>query len=208
MERYSKAKVFEIVKTKGFDVIDKLIKEKRGIILVSAHFGTFTYGAMRLAREGYDVALLSKSQKDPAVDWYWRLIRLKQDVQDITEHPTDYSIREMIKLLRNKGILYLQYDQRAPGEQPDTIFFGRPVHTYSTPVRLAKKTGAAIVTGYMYFSGSNHIFKISEPVILGEEITDETEQKILQQLTSDLETRIREHPDYWWWFHNRWHRYN
>jgi len=207
MERYSKTKVNEIVRAENVEIIENLHNEGRGIIVISAHFGTFTYGAMRLASEGYNVALLSKSQKDPVVDWYWRIIRLKQDIKDITEHPTESSIREMIQLLRNNGILYLQYDQRAPGEQPDTTFFNRPVHTYATPVKLANKTNAAIVTGYTYFSGRNHIFKISEPVALAEQITEQTEQNILQLLTTDLEKRICEHPDFWWWFHNRWYRY-
>jgi len=208
MERYNRAKVAKLVEIKGAEHLEFVKKQGRGAIIVSAHFGTFTYGAMKLASLGYDVALLSKSQKDPVVDWYFKIIRLKQNIADITEHPINRAIREIVKLLKNKGVLYFQFDQRAPAEQADTIFFGYPVHTYHTPVKFARKTKAAILPAFMRYHGAKHILEIFEPVALGEQIeTAEQEQQILQKLTSIIEAQIRKRPDLWWWFHNRWHRY-
>jgi len=86
-------------------------------------------------------------------------------------------------------------------------FFGVAACTASGLARVALKTGAAVVPGFMLWEAAEqkYVLHFGPELVFAE--TDDNEADILsatQQCNDVLESWIRRYPDQWLWIHRRW----
>jgi KDO2-lipid IV(A) lauroyltransferase len=86
-------------------------------------------------------------------------------------------------------------------------FFGIPASTTSGLARIALRTDAAVVPGFLFWDESLRKYRLrfEPPVELlrtGDEEVDVRENT--QRFTSVIEDYVRAHPDQWLWVHKRW----
>jgi KDO2-lipid IV(A) lauroyltransferase len=86
-------------------------------------------------------------------------------------------------------------------------FFGVPACTASGMARIAAKTGAAVVPGFLLWEESEQKYVLH----FGQELevirTGDPEQDALANtasFTAAMEGYIRQYPEQWLWLHRRW----
>jgi KDO2-lipid IV(A) lauroyltransferase len=119
----------------------------------------------------------------------------------------DANPRELLRCLKRNEVVGLLPDQdvdRFPGIYVD--FFGRPAYTAVAPVKLALKTGAPILIGFLIRGPHNRyrlvLRGVLRPVI--ETTYEEAVEKYTIQWMNIFEGVIREYPEQWMWMHDRW----
>jgi KDO2-lipid IV(A) lauroyltransferase len=86
-------------------------------------------------------------------------------------------------------------------------FFGQQACTASGLARVALKTGAAVLPGFMVWEEAErrYVLHFGPPLVFAQ--TGDEEADIIaatQQCASVTETWIRRYPDQWLWIHRRW----
>jgi len=86
-------------------------------------------------------------------------------------------------------------------------FFGIPASTTSGLARIALRTDAAVVPGFLSWDESRRKYRLRfEPAVelsrTGDEEADVRENT--QRFTRVIEDFVRAHPDQWLWAHKRW----
>ena len=94
-------------------------------------------------------------------------------------------------------------DQWAGREGVWVDFFGRATSTTSLPVRLAKKTGCALIPIYCL---RKEIGRYEIQLLPAVPVSDDADWEIrtTKRLNEILESQIRQYPEQWSWSHRRW----
>lgn len=184
-------------------IIDKY-NEGKGVILLSAHFGNWEFGAMATAIQiQLPFSVVVKPQRNHFVDEWMNKARTKFGNEIV---PLGISIRKTYQTLKEKKIVAMVADQRGPMEGAKVDFFGRKVSIYTGPAVLSLKSGAPMICG-ITVRGKDYKYKMKLVEISQDNLPESEEEKILeicQRYTSYLEKVIREHPEQWLWMHKRW----
>jgi KDO2-lipid IV(A) lauroyltransferase len=185
------------------EILDESLSLKKGVILVTGHFGNWELLAASLAAKGFPVAAVAARMKNPLVDEWLTSLRQRFGIALI---PTGkFSGRGVMRVLKTGGIVLLLIDQDARDRGMFVQFFGRMVSTPPGAATLSQRSGAPIVPCRIQRDpGSGHriVFHrtLSPPERSGGE---EAARLRLQELTSILEDWIREEPSHWFWPHRR-----
>jgi KDO2-lipid IV(A) lauroyltransferase len=193
------------LKLEGKDHLDNALKEGKGVIGLTAHFGNFPLMNVQLAKEGYPLSVIARDPENPKVARMITYARDKAGMESIPDKPRSTCASKCLKALIKNRILMLQIDQNAPSTESWVDFFGYLVPTFKGPVIFSLRTGAPILPMFMVRNpGSLHQIIIHPPFKLN--ITGNTQQDIVSniaRLTKILEATIREYPELWWWIHRR-----
>ena len=117
------------------------------------------------------------------------------------------SARKMLKALRNNEILGMLIDQDTSVQSVFVDFFGHPASTPLGLASIALKVGSPVVLSVdKRLPDGKHKFVISDEIVPPESTGDfDTDVKnFTAKLTKYLENFIRENPEQWVWFHERW----
>ena len=110
--------------------------------------------------------------------------------------------RSILRALHRNEAVGVLIDQNVLPEEGVFIdFFGTQACAGTAFVRIAQKTGAAIIPGFALWSEAErrYILRFYPVLQLTGSIQTDT-----QLLHSCLEQVIREYPDQWLWLHRRW----
>jgi KDO2-lipid IV(A) lauroyltransferase len=127
--------------------VDEALREKKGVLLMTAHFGNWEYLGVLGTRLGYKVGVALKRQHNPHTDRIIRKIREEKGGVKCFFHGRDINHRIALHLKRN-GVLALLADQRDISSSLITPFFGVPCKTADGPAKLHLWYGSPIVFGF------------------------------------------------------------
>ncbi len=191
----------------GQEHLDQALKEGRGVIAVSAHFGNFPLMLLRFARSGYKTNAIIRQTRDLEVEEYFLNQRRKMGLNTIYSHPRQECVESSIKALRNNEIVFVLLDQNfGSGRGVFVDFFGQKAATATGPVIFAMRTKSVILPIFVVRQkDSRHKVMIDPPFIL-EDRADEKEmvQVNITRITQIIEQYIRRYPEQWGWMHRRW----
>jgi len=178
----------------GAEALRALLDGGRGVVLWSAHFGNWELAAAALAREGFDVAALARPHADPGVDRFFAARRAAAGVRIVGRCPLAHGARET---LRDRGLLALLGDRRFGGTGQAVALCGGSAALPAAPVALARRTGAAIVPGFVERIAPGRWRVTFEPPL-------EPGDTALSELARALERRILADPTQWFVFERMW----
>lgn len=170
----------------------------RGVVLVSAHLGSFSLLGVVAKRLGVQAVVVLKHQKNERLlRWARELIRRKFGVSVVLKPAAP---REIPPLLRAGAIVTLFADQHPIAGGVPARFFGLPVEAAAGPAIFSRRYRAPlIVCTITARAEGSHVARFDGP-IPGEGSIAAVSQRWLDV----LEARIREHPEQWMWMHRRW----
>jgi Kdo2-lipid IVA lauroyltransferase/acyltransferase len=127
----------------GYEHLEAAIARGKGVLVVTAHIGSFPLLAACEAVRGLAVAAVVKTLASKSVNAFWTDVRERTRLGSI---PAKRS-KELIKELLGKNtVVALTVDQHmAPHRAVVSSFFGLLASTTPAPTRFALETGAAIV---------------------------------------------------------------
>jgi KDO2-lipid IV(A) lauroyltransferase len=194
--------VSRYVKLVRFDILARCWKEGQGVIVVIGHLGNWEVGGLAVTLAGYPIQSLARPINNPWIDRYLNRFRTQTGQRTI---PRDRALGEMIRVLSNGGMLVVQVDQDARNLGVYVNFFGRPASTHRAPATLSLKYRSPVVLVNTYREGRMNYAVCSEPIYPDGFRDRPNPVKALSQAYSDqFEAFVRQHPDQWFWMHDRW----
>jgi len=122
-------------------------------------------------------------------------------------HKDDFA-RGLLKAMHEDSTVGILMDTNMTPPQGEFVkFFGITACTASGLARVALKTGAAVLPGFMLWEAAERRYILHFGPQLHFTETENSERDILdatQQCNDVLEAWIRRYPDQWLWIHRRW----
>lgn len=187
----------------GEENLTEALKQNKGIIVLSAHYGNWEMLGAALVARGYTLTVVRRDQEGVLND----VIQKQRDKKGIKTVPRDKPLyKHLVFLLQNNELVALIADQNAGEDGQFVNYFGRPASTFKGPGLFATKTGAPIIPIFMVRDGyMKHRVVIKPPVVI--QPTGDASKDILaitQACTNVIENMVREHPEQWMWQPKRW----
>ena len=188
----------------GFDIVREKIKEQKGLILLTAHFGNWEIGAVASGIHlDRGVTVLVKKQKNPFVANWLNDFRERFGNKQIF---LGVSIRELYSTIKNNNIVGIVGDQRGKRDGVKINFFGKETLTFPGTAAIALKTECPVLVLLCAREPDGNYKAIIEPIEYLD-IPGSKEDKIKgfnQKYMSILENAIIKYPEQWFWMHNIW----
>ena len=189
-----------IIEVTGLDNLDRAFARGKGVILLSGHVGNWELMAAYLSRAGYPLNVLATRLKNSRLDEL--IVSLRRNV-GIAVLERSGGLKDALRCLNRGEILGILIDQDTSVESVLVDFLGRPTKTAVGPVKLASRTGAAIVPLAMLMTDNGHYrIEVKEPLVVsGQEASLVND---VERCSKAVETFIRAEPSQWVWMHRRW----
>jgi len=181
-----------------------LVKEDKGLLMITAHYGNFEIMGYLLGLFGFNVYSVARPLDNRFISKYLYRLR-RQAGQSIIDKK---GASEMMQKLTSSGAtLCFIADQDAGRKGVFVPFFNRKASTYKSIALLAITCNIPIGVGYSRRLGNRFFFEICmNRIIFPHEWADKQDPLywITAEYTKAIEDFIREDPTQYWWLHRRW----
>lgn len=185
----------------GREHLDGLVAAGRGGLLLSAHIGSWEVAALvagLLLPQG--LAVVNRPLDNPLLEAELARLRGLYGNRSLGNRGV---VRAILRELQRGGVVGILIDQRAVDDQAVTVpLFGLPSRTHPILARLALHTGAPVVPIWGLWDGPAQITVRFDPPVTPEPGADEL--ALTARYNRVIEGVIRERPEQWMWYHDRW----
>ena len=194
--------VSDYVTCDNTEIVDEILKDGRGAIIAIGHLGNWELTGVAVALHGYRLHSLARPIENPWIDRYLNRFRTATGQEIISKYR---ALGPMVRTIQRNELLVIQIDQDARHVGVFVDFFGRPASTHRSPAVLSLKYGTPIVPVNIYREGKRHRCVVTEPFFPDafRGLPDPV-QSLTQAYTQRFEEFVRQHPEQWFWVHNRW----
>lgn len=193
----------KFVNVVGMGTLEKAVRQKKGIIFLTSHFGNWELPSLKSAQEGYPIYVMATRQGADRINDLLNRYREKLGCRVI---PRGMALREIIKALRQRRIVGMIADQDAGRSGLFIDLLGRPASHAAGPARFARDTGSLILPIFIVRNGSSrHMLYLERPFSVSKTGNRDLDIKAaLEKHASVLESYIKRYPDQWMWSYTRW----
>lgn len=203
MPAYRREAIRARMHIEGIEHIEAALARGRGVILASLHLGNIETLLQVPSLFPYmRFMMLVEKMSNPGM---LRIITELRGTMGVDIVSTD-ELRRLVRRLKENGVVALACDRVVTGNGTLVDFFGRPARLPEGPVRLAARTGAALIpaTGWRE-SGGRFRVQIAPPLDLAATGDADADACVnLRRLVAWLEQMIRERPGQWMAFYPVW----
>ena len=185
------------IKVIGQNLLDQALNEGRGVILISAHFGTWEILGHWLGVNHYPLRGVAQRQTNRGAN---KFFEEKRQLSGIKHVYRKVGFDRLYDILKENKILGLVSDQDAKSKGIFVNFFNRQASTHTGAAKFHLNTGAPMIFG-LCIQTDLQKYKIELISVPG---TEKNVENITQEFTAILENIIRKYPEQNFWFHNRW----
>jgi KDO2-lipid IV(A) lauroyltransferase len=203
--KYTRGNIERIVVFDGFENFDAARQRGKGVLFLTGHMSAWELAPFAHAVYGYPLHFLVRPVANPRVDALINSYRCRSGNEPIQKNR---SARSILKVLGSGGTVGILADHNTTLEEGVFAdFFGIPASTTSGLARIALRTDAAVVPGFLCWDEARRKYRLRfEPAV--ELVRSEDEEsdvaKNTQRFTAAIEEYVRAHPDQWLWVHKRW----
>ncbi|MCB0323011.1 MAG: lysophospholipid acyltransferase family protein [Bdellovibrionales bacterium] len=191
--------------TETLALIERLRRESgnAGVIIATAHFGSFEGVVQRGALVHEPAAILARGFGLPLLDAWWNRRRTRFG-NNVFFRKGGY--KDIVLHLKQGRIVAVLFDQNIKAKHATFVpFFGLQTAATRALGLAVQRTGARVVFAVGIETGDDHMKIVSEEVPLPEiDDRDELTRELMTRLHAVLERTIREYPEQWFWIHRRW----
>lgn len=204
LPRAGKARVLELFnRVDGWEVVERVLAQGRGMIVVTGHLGNWELGGAYLAARGIPLEAIARGQGNPLFDRY--LTRTRTEIGIRVVHDRD-AVRVTPRALRQNHAVAFLVDQGVLGLASTWVpFFGREAKTPRGPAVFALRLKVPVVfaAALRQPDGRFHLVFEEVPIVdTGDRERDV--DRIVTDYTAVLERWVRRYPEQYFWHHRRW----
>jgi len=177
----------------------------KGVLVLTGHLGAWELSSFYHSLMGMPMGMVIRRLDNPLVDAFVNRIRCLHGNRVI--HKDDFARGLIASMRAGETVGILMDTNMTPPQGVFVPFFGVLACTASGMARIAAKTGAAVVPGFLLWEESEQKYVLH----FGEELrvlrTGDSEQDALANtasFTAAMEGYIRQYPEQWLWLHRRW----
>ncbi|MCX7993657.1 MAG: lysophospholipid acyltransferase family protein [Fimbriimonadales bacterium] len=197
----TRAQIEQRLTVVGLEHLDAALREGKGVLLITGHFGNWELMARYLCMLGYPIAVIARDADDRGTT---ELITMLRERSGYRVFPRGNAARLVLKALRANEVVGILPDQNAGDVFVE--FFGQKAGSVAGPAVFHLRTGAPLVPLFnVRLPGDYHRVEILPPMRF--EPTGDAQadtQRVMQALHDVLENYVRRYPDQWLWLHDRW----
>jgi KDO2-lipid IV(A) lauroyltransferase len=186
----------------GVENLEAAFARGKGVLLITAHFGNWELCGGLLSVLGYPMNVIAR---DASQDYTRDLVNDARRSKGVKVFGR-WDAREILRAIKNGECVAILPDQHAAEAAVRVTFLGRPADTATGPIMFARRTGAAIIPGFIYRQPDDHFLLRLLPEVVPVETDDRDADLItnVQCLNDIIGAQILQHPEQWLWLHNRW----
>jgi KDO2-lipid IV(A) lauroyltransferase len=177
----------------------------KGVLVLTGHLGAWELSSFYHSLMGMPMGMVIRRLDNPLVDAFVNRIRCLHGNRVI--HKDDFARGLIASMRAGQTVGILMDTNMTPPQGVFVPFFGVLACTASGMARIAAKTEAAVVPGFLLWEESEQRYVLH----FGEELpvirTGDAEQDALANtasFTAAIERYIRQYPEQWLWLHRRW----
>lgn len=181
-----------------------LMQEKKGLIMVTGHYGNFEILGYILGLSGFDIYTVARPLDSTFISRYIYGIRERAGQRMINKRG---AVEAMTAISERGGTICFIPDQDAGRKGIFVYFFGRKASTFKSIGLLAITYNLPIVVGYSKRVDNRFFFDIGVTrIIMPQEWADKDDPLtwITAEYTKAIEDFVRQDPTQYWWLHRRW----
>jgi Kdo2-lipid IVA lauroyltransferase/acyltransferase len=203
--KYTRDNIEKIVVLDGFENFDAARQRGKGVLFLTGHMSAWELAPFAHALYGHPLHFLVRPIANRRVD---ALINRYRCLSGNLPIEKNKSARSILRILADGGTVGILSDHNTVLEESVFVdFFGIPASTTSGLARIASRTGAAVVPGFLSWDSARRKYRLRfEPAIelarTGDEERDVRENTA--RFTKTIEDYVRAYPDQWLWVHKRW----
>ncbi len=205
MESYSAENTRDWLRTEGLEHYLAARERGKGVLIITGHLGVWELSSFYHSLMGYSMGMVIRRLDNRKLDAYVNRIRCLHGNFVLSKDEFGRGLLTAMHEGRTVGIL--MDTNMTPPQGEFVKFFGIEACTGTGLAHIARKTGAAVLPGFMFWEATErrYVLRFGEEVPMPQ--TDDVAADILegtQRCTSVLESWIRRYPDQWLWIHRRW----
>lgn len=177
----------------------------QGVLVLTGHLGAWELSSFFHSLVGYPMGLVIRRLDNGLVDAFVNRIRCLHGNRVI--HKDDFARGLISAMRRGETVGILMDTNMTPPQGLFVPFFGVDACTASGMARVALKTDASVLPGFLLFDEARqkyvlHFGERLELVRTGN--ADFDVRANTARFTASIETYIRANPEQWLWMHRRW----
>ncbi|MGH9740704.1 MAG: lysophospholipid acyltransferase family protein [Candidatus Acidiferrales bacterium] len=203
--KYTRENIDRIVTIDGAANFEAARARGKGVLFLTGHMSAWELAPFAHALYGHPLHFLVRPVANRRVDALVNSCRCLSGNAPIEKNR---AARAVLKVLAEGGTVGILADHNTTLEEGVFVdFFGLPASTTSGLARIALRTDAAVVPGFLRWDASSEKYILGfapavELVRSGDEERDVVENTA--RFTKVIENLVRAHPDQWLWVHKRW----
>jgi len=205
MSRYTAENTRDWIRTEGLEHYLAAKARGKGVLIVTGHLGAWELSSFYHSLRGYPMGMVIRRLDNRRLDDYVNRIRCLHGNRVL--HKDDFARGLLTAMRGGETVGILMDTNMSPPQGVFVEFFGRLACTASGLARVALKTGAAVLPGFMVWEAAEQKYVLRFGPELRFTLTDDAEADALaatQICASATEGWIRRYPDQWLWIHRRW----
>ncbi|MEO6804471.1 MAG: lysophospholipid acyltransferase family protein [Granulicella sp.] len=205
MPGYTAAGASQFIRYEGLEHYLAAQAKGKGVLVLTGHLGAWELSSFYHSLMGYPMGLVIRRLDNPLVDRFVNRIRCLHGNRVI--HKDDFARGLIASMRAGETVGILMDTNMTPPQGVFVPYFGMEACAASGLARVAGKTGAAVVPGFLLWEESEKQYVLG----FGEELTlartGDSEADALANtalFTRVIEEYVRRYPEQWLWMHRRW----
>ena len=205
MSGYTRKQASDFIAYDGLEHYLAARDRGKGVLVLTGHLGAWELSSFYHSLVGFPMGLVIRRLDNPLVDDFVNRIRCLHGNRVI--HKDDFA-RGLISAMRAGETVGILMDTNMTPPQGSFVpFFGVQACTASGMARVALKTDAAVVPGFLLWdeAKSKYTLRFGPQIKLVR--TGDSAADVLAntaEFAATTERYIRANPDQWLWLHRRW----
>jgi KDO2-lipid IV(A) lauroyltransferase len=205
MTRYTARNTRNWIRTEGLEHYLAAQARGKGVLVVTGHLGAWELSSFYHSLMGHPMGMIIRPLDNRRLDGFVNGIRCLHGNRVL---PKDEFARGLLTAMRAGDTVGILMDTNmTPPQGAFVKFFGQDACTATGLAHVARKTGAAVLPGFMLWEPSERRYVLHFGPELAIPHTADVAADILagtQLCAQATEDWIRRYPDQWLWIHRRW----
>lgn len=202
--RLTRDNLDRFIQFSGLENLEAALAKGKGVLLMASHFGNWELMALGFSIGYIPLNIVVRPLDNPLLDAIINRVRTRGGSKLI---PKKGSVREVLRLLRNRQVIGLLVDQNVDWYDGVFVpFFNEIACTNKALAVLALRTEAPVIPVYNVRMEDGRFMAFAEPevpIIRTGDTTMDIEENTAR-FNRILEELVRRQPDHWLWLHQRW----
>ena len=205
MPRYTPQNTRSFLRYEGLEHYEAAKAKGSGVLIVTGHLGAWELSSYYHSLMGHPMSMVIRRLDNQRVDHLVNHIRCLHG--NCVLHKDDFARGLIAAMRRGETVGILMDTNMTPPQGVFVPFFGHMACTASGLARVALRTGAAVLPGFMLWEERERKYVLH----FGEEIellaTGDDERDAIEntaRFTAAIESYVRRYPEQWLWVHRRW----
>ena len=205
MPGYSVERASEFIEYDGLEHYLAARELGKGVLVLTGHLGAWELSSFYHSLRGWPMGMVIRRLDNPLVDAFVNRIRCLHGNRVI--HKDDFARGLIASMRAGETVGILMDTNMTPPQGVFVPFFGVQACTASGMARVAMKTGAAVVPGFLLWEEAKckYVLRFGEALkLVSTGVADEDMVANTALFTTTIEGYIRQYPEQWLWMHRRW----